>query len=705
MLILGVFKRAFLGILGGVFLFNYNLTPVSQGRAQGPERVQERRVDYYGDPLDDGVVLIGRGMPRIGAVARMGTHRLRFDSTAVKGMAFSPDGKTMAAPGIGRTVVIWEVQTGKKLREFHEKTHIPDTAKYSPDGKILASSGGSDGKVILWNPETGEKLQTLPHRSKINSMSFSADSRMLAVASDKIYLWDVPSGELKGSMDESQAYWLAWGTEGKTIISATRAPGESAIRIWNSTTGVGITQEVEKNMYPVAISPDGRKMAAGFEGQAVSWWDLSSGEKIEVMPLVGPNTGFLDFLAFSPDGNYLAACGDLNYGKTGLVRIKNLQTGELAQVPLHCRTAAFSPDSALLATAVEGRIRFWNTKTGFEIIKAATHTNKVQMLTFSDDGKTIVSKAQDGSVCVWEAATGAIQREFQVEVSIWDGALSLGGLLLATAGEEKTVLIYDTATGKVNQTLEGFQNWMGSFAFDQNSKMLALVDRDDVLRLWDVAGSKLIRQFEGAVGGGPLVFSADGRQLATGGETGMIKLNREGRSPGKNIPIRIWDTATGEELMTLGSGADPVNSLAFSPDGDMLVSGHGVAAKGQGTGPSGSIVTANSSNTAKLWHLKSGQQMGFLTGHGEGERGVSGVMAVVFSPDGNIIATGGVDGTIRLWDVFNCSEIARFEGHGWDTARGREKYRVHVLAFSPDGKLLASGGADGTILIWDLTIR
>ena len=330
---------------------------------------------------------------------------------------------------------------------------------------------------------------------------------------------------------------------------------------------------------------------------------------------------------------------------------------------------------------------------------------KVLAMTFLPDGKTIISYAQDGSVSIWEAATGNLQRQFRLERRSLEGALSSDGRLLITSGEENTVLIYDTATGKVKNKFEGFKAWMGSFAFGKNGKMLAMVDRDDVLRLWDVEGSKLIRQFEGAADNGSLVFSADGSRLATGGETGMIKINREGRSPGKSIPIKIWDTATGEALMTLGSGADPVSSLAFSPDGKMLVSGHGVAAKGQGTGPSGSIVTANSSNTAKLWHLTSGQQMGFLTGHGEGARGTSGVMAVAFSPDGNFIATGGVDGTIRLWSVFNCIEIARFEGHGWETRSGREKHGVHTLAFSPDGKTLASGGADGTVLVWDLSVR
>jgi WD40 repeat protein len=202
-------------------------------------------------------------------------------------------------------------------------------------------------------------------------------------------------------------------------------------------------------------------------------------------------------------------------------------------------------------------------------------------------------------------------------------------------------------------TLKGHSGRVQSVAFSTGGRYLASGSEDMTIKLWDTATGKDIVTFKGHSGVvRSIAFSPDGKRLASGSWDKTIKL---------------WDTVTGKELLTLKGHSDWVRSTAFSPDGKCLASG-------------------SWDKTIKLWDTATGKDMLTLKGH-------SGmVQSTAFSPDGKCLASGSWDKTIKLWDTSTGKEILTLNGHSGV---------VQSVAFSPDGKLLASGSADKTIKLWD----
>jgi WD40 repeat protein len=274
---------------------------------------------------------------------------------------------------------------------------------------------------------------------------------------------------------------------------------------------------------------------------------------------------------------------------------------------------------------------------------------------FSPNGKVLASSSGDKTIKLWDVASG---RELSTLSGHMDGVTSVtfspDGKMLASGSSDKTIKLWDVASGRELRTLSGHADSVWSITFSPDGKALASGGDDATIKLWDSASGRVLRTLSGHTDRvQSIVFSPDGKVLASGGWDKTIKL---------------WDTASGRELRTLSGHTAWVDSVTFSPDGKMLASG-------------------SSDKTIKLWDVASGRELRTLAGH------TSDVWCIAFSPDGKVLASASLDKTIKLWDVASGRELRTLSGHtDW----------VDSVAFSPDGKVLASGSDDTTIKLWDV---
>ena len=578
------------------------------------------------------------------------------DSAFSTSVAFSPEGDTIASGGTAdRKILIWDIHAAQILGRFEGKTdssYFIASVVFSPDGGTLASTSRDDNTIQLWNVHTGEHVHTLfGHTEVVNSVAFSSDGHTLASASNDntIRLWNVLTGEHRQTVSEhnTDVTSVAFSPDGSTLASA----GYTTILLRNLRT----EEDQKIYLWPVervqsiAFSPNGHTLVSGDRNGNVHRWDVRSGINIQT---IEGHTPSVSSIAFNPQGFMLAS---------GSSQVKTLRLWDTSSDRRNPRL-------------VDG---YWGPVTS---------------LLFSSDGSTIATSSDSPNHAIILLNQHVSRNESRIERELDRYRTGKGSQDESEhAPDPLGIWLWDVSTGERTLSLGDRSHGAECMAFSPDGSMLASAQAalgegraslDYLVHVWDVRTGDKVKTFEGHVAKVNCVeFSPDGTLLASGSENGTI---------------RLWDADTGQQLETYKGHTDAVNSIAFSPDGKTLASGSGEWGLGKDT-------------TIRLWdvpsdrHRRNGgggtwQRLARLFGLGKASEVLKGhgrvVNAVAFSPDGEIIASGSDDSTIRLWDPHNGMHLETLEGH---------KEIVNSIAFSPDGRTLASGSEDGTILLWNLS--
>lgn len=636
---------------------------------------------------------------------------LNLPDGSVRTLAFAPDNHTLAVAynlsSLWGEIRLWDLRTRREeILMGHTATIL--SLAFAPDGKTLAS-GSSDRTVKLWDvhpwPEWGQ-LDGHRDRAPISSVAVTADGKRAATASyDRtIKLWDLVTGKLQATLTGhgERISEVAFTPNGKTLVSVDHG-GE--VKVWDTV------QLLEKHadhlneapLTSVAIAPNGNTVAIG-AARSVAFLNLATGEFGDPLELQSQ----IFALAYSADGRFLAIGGT-----DGVVRLYDPTTAIHASLRAHTTavaSVAFSPDGRYLATGgFDKLVKLWDPVTRKERAVLPGHTGRVRVVAFSPDGKQLVSGGEDRDLRLWDVATGTLLGSMQTEHPIVSAAaFALDGKKVLAGYSVGAVCLWDVVLRGQPLTL----GWplVSSLAFSPDGKTFASTDCQTV-KLWDVAS----RTEKGRLGFhrhrvNAIAFAPDGKLLASADG------NMEGTLPGE---IKLWDLATQTEKATWNGCRFGVSALAFSPDGKWLTSGGGSqagsevhiwdVAKGRpqksatdlkqrvrslAFSPNGQILAIaegddwiNVPGTLKLWDVATGRE---VPGPVKQHRGP--IYAVQFAPDGKTVATGSADNTIIFWDVATGRRRATLWGHA---------NVILSLAFSPDGRRLASVGYDKTIRIWD----
>jgi WD40 repeat protein/serine/threonine protein kinase len=502
-------------------------------------------------------------------------------------------------------------------------------------------------------------------------------------------------------------YAIAYSPDGRQIATAAGGPfslgnGGPNVELWDRETGRRrlALPGTEHHIWSLAFSPDGAKLAVGGRNHPsgrpqVLVCNAKTGE--EIWSKQEPALPQAMSLAFSPDGKSLAA-GFGEYSARGTHRVKlyevatGKETAAFAGPSGGVNRLAFHPDGRHLAVAGSGVVEVWDVVARTKVHELRGHTNWVYGVAFSPDGKWLATGGWDRTIKFWDATTGVEQLTFFGHTGfVLDLAFSPDSRALVSTSEDRSVRLWEVPTGRPIGVFHGHTHFVQAVAFAPDGRELASGGMEGTLKVWDRRTSLPV-VIEGlAKGALGLWYRRDGRRVV---------ITRSSRD---RVVSTGWDPSTGEADPALAGinrfklmdeylpYAVPVIlpgvplASALSPDGRLLARALRADVNAYETGKRS---RSDATNTVEVLDTASGRVLRTLIGH-SGD-----VIFIAFSPDGRRIATASYDRTIKLWDPATGREVFTLRGH---TAG------LFGLAFSPDGFRIVSGGIDDTARVWDAT--
>lgn len=579
-------------------------------------------------------------------------RKIEAPASGLSGLLFSPDGKTLAARAADGALVLWSAETGKEFRQIKPAPRPkqdgfviilgggeadPPGMAFTPDGKALAASATDYNKdqavhsVKIWDLESGKEIQRIkaPGDADASAVAVAPGGKILAYGlGGVVHLCEADSGkELRQfKSGDGGVLALAFAPDGKSLAVRGR---NQRVRLWETETAKEIRQlgDAETNQggggglaflgggfsgpeaRALAISPDGKQLAAA-SGSTVRLWETATGKEV---PLLEGHRRAPSFIALSGDGKSV-----ISWGPDRVIRRWESATGKALgtfAAPAGTTAAAFSADGRTVALAnADNTIRLNESATGKELHQLKGPQGAVS-LAFAPDGKTLAARGRaDNGIRLYDVAKGVELRQItpkQVNTGGRGRTIVIGGparrprgtgpgvafspdgtLLVATGpGNDalsNRLVFFDVATGKELRKIQSPRP-IASFAFSPDGRTLAAENADRTITLWEVASGKEQAQIgkpapePPQAGGGMmlnLVIDGDGDGLFGGfteraGPVGLT-FSPDGRAlaaRGPDRSVHVWDVAGGKEIRRLKGHEGRVETVAFAADGKTLASG------------------------------------------------------------------------------------------------------------------------------------
>ena len=550
-----------------------------------------------------------------------------------------------------------------------------------------------------------------------------------------------PIGTLDGHTEA--VYSVGFTPDGKSVVSGGF---DQSVRVWDLAS----RKEVRRFdghtglVLSVAVDKDGKQILSGGLDKTAKVWELPPSGPSKTL---ADHPGGIRAIALKPDGKQLAV------GSGKVVKIWDLDgpkpIRELTGHAEDVESIAWRGDGNQIASGDKARtIRLWDATTGAPQGTIETPSDTVLGLAYLPDHQQILSGGSDGVARLWKLPVGEAKAELVRAFGGQKGpilalALDPGGSKLVTGSADRSIKVFEVATGKDLLTLEGHADAVKALAITKDGQRLVSGSADKTFKVWNLADGKLISTspaMSAAVVS--MALGGDGKLVVVGLADGSAKVfDPSATDPSKSerqaIPaqggpitavallpdnatvllgsedrtVRAWPLANPGTLKSLNGHASQVYSVAWSPDASKALTGSADAgariwdvAKGSqiramekahanvvyavAWSPKGDVVaTGGDDKLVKFWDPVEGKELRKGEGHG------GAVYCLAFRPDGAQLASGSVDKTIRLWNVADGKEPKKLDGHPDD---------VYGLAFSPDGKKLASVGYAGNLLTWDV---
>lgn len=603
----------------------------------------------------------------------------------VRGFALTADRKRMAITGssfdqalagtVNRLKVL-DAATGQAQVSIELPQGSSESFALGPDGTVAATLD-TDHWVRIWDLATGKKIQSSRFSTAglgAVGVKFSPDSSLLAVGDNSsVSLWrwkrnqPVEKVRFGGGLDYTGVTVMAFSPDGsRLVLDGGRGAGVVVIDVAKRRVvgGLGIARDAGRSASAFAFSPDGRRLVVGehaLYSEDVSVWDFSTRKRINT--LSAPFGGATE-LTFSPDGRTLAAGSDWN----GTIDIWELASGKrLTSVrPSHEAGPSFieftDDDSQVVTAGDDGTIRYWEVRTGKALRISELHvpgetssSHSVRGFAVSPDERRVASSSLDNTVRVWDARTSQ-------EIYRFPGHESLG----SSFGGHRAL------------------------AFSRDGRRLVSCGDDRQVIVWDIESGKPVAEYRVNPGDPPAARDQKGAERRTTLGLGRSRLSLDGTRLVMDLgSTYLFDVQTGKELQRIEWGRGSLIAYAISPDNTLFLT--------TASGPNEAIELAGrrlrsekrNNDFLTLRRMSDGT---LLKQVGLAERGAG---PVAFSADGARFAAGvmGDNPMVRLFDTATGEERGTISGLGSEPSS---------VAFSRNGKLLATALKNGTVLIWDL---